>query len=108
MLTDGTGAKAPAGSEQKDIQDDHDEDRRDRDRPVIEDRVDQPADERNVGDLRGNVQWVEAAGALRRARGNERVQIAGQANRGDVEDDAADDLVDAQAYREPRVQSRQK
>ena len=108
MLPDRARAESPARAEQEDLQDDHEDDQRHRQRPLVEEHLEQPADDRDVGNLGRKPERLKRPGSEPRVRADEQpVQVARQAEGADVDDDAADDLVRADADREPRVEGGQ-
>ena len=48
VLADGPRPQAPARPEQQDLEHDHDDDERHRDRALVEERLEEPADDREV------------------------------------------------------------
>ena len=51
MLADGTRPQAPARAEEEDLEDEHEDDHRHRDRSLLEEHLEDPADDRDVDDL---------------------------------------------------------
>ena len=51
MLADGARAQPPSRAEEEHLEDDHEDDHRHRDRPLLEEHLEQPADDGDVDDL---------------------------------------------------------
>ena len=107
MLADGPGAQAPARAEQPDLDPDHqDDDATSRSGPGSgTSRRASPRPGRFV-ELGGRLEGVKSPRSPATASRSAGVQVAGHAERRDVDDRAADDLVCPQRDREPGMEVR--
>ena len=109
VLADGARPQAPARPEEQTWSRMTNTITRHRDRALVEEHLEDPADHRDGRPRGREVEGLEDAGAKARVRRDEQpVEVAGQAEGGDVDDRAADDLVGPDRDREPGVERRER
>src|SRR5450756_81873 len=106
VLPDGPRPEPPPRPEEEDLQADDQDDHRQGDGALRQEHLEEPADEGQTGQRVGWHEGLELARRRQGVRAEQDVEVAGDPGCHDVDDRAADDLVDPEADGEPGVQGR--